>query len=251
MKLPYVYLPFQVRSRHLRSLIKVMKLMDVEGVNVTAPHKVAVCRWLDSLSPDAHRLGAVNTILLRNGRSVGFNTDRQAFFDMLPRIGGGAGKRGVVLGTGGAARAVVDAMIDKGMDKVIVFGRGPTRMRGLKRWLRVSKGDVPVSVLPWNRRALRTALLDCDLVVQATSAPRNGKDALRWPARTDVARIWAVDLRYGKGGSEWLRGAKKSGARCMDGTELLVRQAALSFKIWTGKTPDLTYMRRRVRYLLR
>lgn len=245
LRLPYVYIPMRVAAAHLSSLIRVMRLVDLEGLNVTAPHKIAVLPLLDHLDAAAARIGAVNTILCRRHRTLGYNTDAPGFlaalrsqFQLDPR-----GLQVTLIGAGGTAQAIADALGQERIARLTILNRTPRHAAALQRRLRKHYRTLATTSERLTMPALRRAALASDLVVQTTSAPRAGRGALLWPHAVS-SRAYVLDVRYGPGANLFLARAARAGLTVTDGTEILIQQAGLSFTLWTGRRPDLPLLRR-------
>jgi shikimate dehydrogenase len=200
------------------------------GANVTVPHKGAALSLADSLSETAREIGAANTLSFENGEIRADNTDAQGLLDALP--GPPGGKRVLVLGAGGAARAVVWALAREGA-KVDVWNRTELRSRNLCGEL----GGQPLTELD------QTAY---ELIVNTTAVGLRGEDPFEeLPLDRDgfAAGQTVVDLVYGDRPSELLAAAAAAGATVVDGIEVLVHQGALSLRIWTGREAPLEAMR--------
>lgn len=200
------------------------------GANVTVPHKGAALSLADTLSEAAREIGAANTLSFAGGEIHADNTDAQGLLDALP--GSPKGKRTLVLGAGGAARAVVWALVREGAG-VDVWNRTSLRAEHLCREL----GGTPVA-------APRAAAYE--LVVNTTAAGMRGEDPFgELPLAPDelAAGQTVVDLVYGERPSGLLAAAEAGGASVLDGIEVLVRQGALSLEIWTGRAAPLEVMR--------
>jgi shikimate dehydrogenase len=200
------------------------------GANVTVPHKGAALSVADTLSETAREIGAANTLSFEDGEIRAENTDAQGLLDALP--GSPTGKRTLVLGAGGAARAVVWALVREGAE-VEVWNRTELRSSNLC----VELGGKPVGVLD-----PRTY----ELIVNSTSVGLRGEDPfveLPLGPAGFVAGQTVVDLVYGAHPSRLLDAAAAAGAAVVDGIEVLVRQGARSLQIWTGREPPLDVMR--------
>jgi shikimate dehydrogenase len=203
------------------------------GANVTIPHKHAAFELADERSPSAEAIGAANTLTFLDGGTIeAHNTDAPGFLAALGEDDA-RGLRAMVLGAGGAARAVAWALQQSGAAEVAVWNRTPERARALA-------DDLGVSCV------LRPAT--CDLLVNATSVglePRLNEaetlEALQLD-QLDPPRI-AVDLVYGNAPTPLLEWARRGGSRTVDGLEVLVRQGALSFERWTGLEAPVEVMR--------
>jgi shikimate dehydrogenase len=200
------------------------------GANVTVPHKGSALALADSLSETAREIGAANTLRFEGDEIHADNTDAQGLLDALPQPPGG--RRALVLGAGGAARAVVWALVREGAE-VEVWNRTELRSRNLCQEL----GGTPV-VTP--------ELGEHELVVNSTAVGLGGEDPfaeLPLDPTGFAAGQTVVDLVYGGEQSRLLVAAREAGATIVDGIEILVRQGALSLRIWTGREAPLGTMR--------
>lgn len=198
---------------------EVAAILDDEriGANVTQPHKMAVCQLVDEIAPEVRRLGAANTIVRSSGRLVARNTDLAAIAAELPTNI----SRAVVLGAGGASRAVVAALRDAGCARVLVLDRA--------RW-----ANMP------------GALATAQLLVNATPIGTD-TDETPVPARLLHPGLRVLDLVYRPSPTRLVREARAAGALAHDGAGVLLRQAALSFAMWTGRQPPVDAMRAALR----
>jgi len=202
------------------------------GANVTMPHKEAALALADSASARARAIGAANTLTYaQDGTISAENTDAPGVLAALEQDV--AGKTALVLGAGGSARAIVWALQDAGAREVRIWNRTPERAEQIAR-------DLDVTVT-------RTAS-PADVLVNCTAAgledPATTFAELPLDARDLGDYPTVVDMVYRAGGTAFLKAAKERGARTVDGLEVLVRQGAISYAIWTGLTPDLDAMRR-------
>ena len=200
------------------------------GFNVTAPHKQTVMALCDVTDDTAKAIGAVNTVAVRGGETYGTNTDAQGFIaglrDVDPDLRCLRG-RALVMGAGGAARAVVHALRAAGTREVIVCNRTEARARSLSR-----------AFLPWERRT--EALADAALVVNTTVLGMAGQKELDLPVAELPRTALVCDIVYRPRETALLRAAAAHGCRTVDGTGMLLHQAAKAFEIWTGVVPDVT-----------
>lgn len=238
-----VYLAFDVAPEHLADAFSGIRALGFRGLNVTVPHKEAVLGLLDEVDPLAERVGAVNTVVNRAGRLEGYNTDVTGFAQALKLVvpEGGRGLRCLVAGAGGAARAVLAALVDEGAESVYVVNRTFARAEGLcrtaSRWGRTR-------CLPASERELPVVAAQADLLVNATSVGLGSK-VKDSPVPVDILHsgLAVVDLVYGKGPTYLVRRARECGARAVDGVEMLLAQAGLAYRLWTGNEPPMDVMR--------
>jgi shikimate dehydrogenase len=215
------------------------------GANVTVPHKVAVMDMLDAVDSLAERVGAVNTIVQRDGALHGTNTDvhgvltalRDADVDIR-------GSRVVLFGAGGAARAVVVAMCEGGASALTIANRTEAKAQALAD----SSGDdlpIDVCVLDSTSSSLRAAMDAASLVINSTSlGMRHGPDeeATPLPAELFHSGQTAFDLVYAPERTPFLGAAEQGGARSIGGLAMLIHQGAEAFRLWTGQEPPLDVM---------
>jgi shikimate dehydrogenase len=217
---------------------------DVLGANVTVPHKQRAMPELEEISDTARRIGAVNTIVKRDGRLLGDNTDAYGFA-MTARgasIEVTARSRALVLGAGGASRAVIVALQDLGFGKIEIANRTPDRARALAAAL---DRDGEVGAVAWGD--LETRLPGVDLLVNATSLGWHAGELPLDIARIGLlpARAAVIDLTYRE--TDLLAIARRQGLVAVDGLDMLVHQGAKAFQLWTGVEAPVTAMRVAVR----
>lgn len=248
--LDWAYLPLPVSPERVREAVLGLRALGFRGANVTIPHKREVIGCLSRITETAAAVGAVNTITVTaEGELHGDNTDVPGFLSVLLEAGWTAGGHSVlVMGAGGSARSVVHALAQAGCHSIKVANRTVTRAEDLVRDLARFHAHVRFEVLADPRRAAAAAD-EVNLVVNTTSLgmhPHTAGSPLApdFPWRPGM---WAYDLVYNPATTQFLAQAQSMGAHCIGGLEMLVRQGAQSFEIWTGRTPDLDIMRRELR----
>lgn len=228
-----VYLALKVEPERVGEAVAGIRALGLAGVNVTVPHKQAVMPHLDELAPLAARLGAVNTIVNRDGRLAGHNTDLPGLNWALGRAGGEvAGARCLVVGAGGAARAVALGLNEAGAARVSVAARRGQQARSLAALL----GGEGVDLAQAGPLAAAAELV---INASAVSDPAEGPELARLVAgwKLDACRL-VLDINYGRRVNLWRQTAQRFGAAFMDGRPMLAAQAAMSFALWTGLEPD-------------
>lgn len=214
--------------------VQKLRQPNILGANVTVPHKERVIALLDEIDPIARRIGAVNTIVNRNGRLTGHNTDAPGFLRSLTNDAGFSpqGKAVVVLGAGGAARAVMFALAQAGAKSIALCNRTESRAEALATAVR-SQADAAITVLPWG-----AALPRVDLIVHTTTmGMRGGNDEQVSPLGVHQIPKAALvcDLVYNPAETPLIAAAKTAGAQTLGGLPMLVYQGAIAFELWTGR----------------
>jgi len=247
LELNWRYVPLPVRPEQVEEAVRGLVALGFQGCNVTVPHKQAVIPFLDAVAPDAAAFGAVNTIIVERDEEgtvtiKGDNTDYQGFVGSLRSAGfDPEEKRAVVVGAGGGARAVVFGLLRAGAEEVLASDLVPGRVQALVAGL----ADVRLRTLPATTEALVEAARAADLLVNATPVGMLPKtDASIWPDGVPVpAHLTVFDLVYNPLETELLKQVKQAGACAVAGLDMLVRQGALSFEMWTGVAPPIDVMR--------
>lgn len=234
--LDWAYVAFEVPAGSGAAAAEAMRVLGLVGLSVTMPHKEEVIAALDALDPVAERLGAVNCIERSDGRLIGHNTDGAGFVSALRAEGfSPEGSRCVVLGAGGAARAVVLALHTAGAEDVVVVNR--TAARALQA--ASLAGDRGRTSSP---SELASELAGADLLVNATPLGM-GPEGVS-PVEPEIMHegLFVSDLIYHPDPSPLMVAAGSAGAACSGGLGMLVGQAAEAFRIWTGLEPPLEEM---------
>lgn len=237
--LNYCYLPFCVRTETLNAAIKAITALGMVGVNVTAPHKERAVHCVDRLSPEAAFLGAINTIKNDNNHLSGYNTDVDGFLYLLDRgLPDGVNKgRALLMGAGGAAKAVCLALARRGVESLLIVNRALERAEKLAVLL-VEAGCWPegsVQVLPLGKKALQDPLQSTTLLINALSVDPYELGFL--PAAGTPGHLSAIDLRYSPPKTPFLMWAERSGATAVNGLDMLLGQGMKAFQIFTGVEP--------------
>jgi shikimate dehydrogenase len=232
LDLDWVFLAFEVAEGDGAAAVHGMRALGIEGLSVTMPHKAEVIGALDKLSPTAEKLGAVNTITRQGGVFLGESTDGAGFLDALRQDEGfdPAGRRCVVLGAGGAGRAVTLALAEAGASEVVIVNR--TAERGL---------DAVALAGGVGRLGEAAEAADADLIVNATSVGMGDGASPLDPETLGPGQL-VVDLVYHPAVTPLVAGARARGATAVNGLGMLIHQAAHAFRHWTGQEPPLPAM---------
>jgi shikimate dehydrogenase len=211
------------------------------GLNVTHPFKQRIMAHLDDLSPDAAAIGAVNTVVMRDGRTVGHNTDCWGFAESFRRQMPGVGRGAVLLvGAGGAGMAVARALLDLGTAHLVIFDLDDAKAHALAASLRAQSGRDCVDVAA----DLQAAMRSVDGLVNATPVGMAKYPGMPVPADGLRASLWVADIVYFPAETELLRAAAGLGCRVLTGRGMAIFQAVKAFELFTGLAPDPAEMSR-------
>jgi len=225
------YLALETPPAFLRARLQEVR-RGFAGVNVTVPHKERVLDYLDEISPEAKAIGAVNTIVCAQGRLIGHNTDAPGFISGLDEAGiSYRNKKALVLGAGGAARAVAYAL-KKGGAQVAVYNRTQSRAEALCNAMGLRLVTEPL---------LAAAVQGCDLLINTTSVGLKDPSSSPLPPGL-LPRGVVVDIVYNPPTTRLLLEAQQAGLPTLGGLPMLVWQGALAFELWTGIKPDVQAM---------
>ncbi|QQP92637.1 shikimate dehydrogenase [Skermanella sp. TT6] len=231
------YIPLAVPPGRVAEAVRALPALGLRGANVTVPHKEAVIAACDQVDPVARRIGAVNTLVVaEDGTIEGRNTDGFGFMENLradrPDWRAGAGPA-VVLGAGGAARAILVALADAGAPEIRLLNRTRDRAETLAAEL-----GGPVRVLPWEERAF--ALDGAALVVNTTTQGMGGQPALDLDLGRLPPAALVTDIVYTPLHTPLLKAAMERGNPVVDGLGMLLHQARPGFEAWFGRVPEVT-----------
>jgi shikimate dehydrogenase len=243
LNLDYVFLAFRVKPAEVESAVNGMRALNIRGLNVTMPHKTAIINHLDRVDLSAQIVNSVNTVLNKENLLFGFNTDGVGAVRALKENGVELkGRKVLLLGAGGAARAIAYALA-KEADELAVLNRTVKQAQAMAKLLEKSfnKKIAAGSLSP---NDIQTNLQDSDILINATSIGMKPK-----PDESPVApkllrkNLVVMDIIYNPLETKLAKDAKAAGAKVVSGVEMLIYQGAASFEIWTGKSPPAEVMR--------
>ena len=231
-----VYLAWEVEATDLAETVANIRRYQMFGINLSMPYKEQVIPYLDQLSEEARLIGAVNTVVNREGTLIGYNTDGKGFFKSLPSFKI-SGKRMVLLGAGGAAKAILAQAILDGVSQVSVFVRSASieKTRPYLEKLQNETGFKADLFALEDVSELQARITDSDLLVNATSV---GMDGVSQPIPTSIVlpeKILVADVIYQPFETPFLKWARNQGNQAINGLGMLLYQAAEAFQLWTGK----------------
>lgn len=249
--LDFAYVPFRVKKADLVPAVEAIRALSIRGLNVTIPHKVRIIPLLDKVDPLAQEIGAVNVVVNERGILTGYNTDAEGFLKVLleqdiePK-----GKNVVIIGAGGAARAIAFVLAVRGAYLTILnrtFSSATTCAADVSR----NAGN-RIEALVLDSHNLSASLKKADIVVNATNVGMFPQaDETLVPGGLMQPDLIVADIVYNPLKTRLLREAEKAGARTINGLEMLIWQGALAFEKWTGEKAPLNIMRKESTIALR
>ena len=231
-----VYLAWEVDAAELAETVANIRRYQMYGINLSMPYKEQVIPYLDQLSEEACLIGAVNTVVNREGTLIGYNTDGKGFFKSLPSFKISK-KRLVLLGAGGAAKAILAQAILDGVSQISVFVRSSSMEKTrpyLEKIQNATGFRVDLFALE-DVQNLQDSITQADLLVNATSV---GMDGSSQPIPTSIVlpeKLMVADVIYQPFETPFLKWAKEQGNQSINGLGMLLYQAAEAFELWTGK----------------
>ena len=242
--LDYVYISLPVPPEKLKEAVAGLRAMQFTGWNVTIPHKQAIMAELDAVDEDARIIGAVNTVVNRDGHLTGYNTDFIGFMQPLAQQGFlPKGKEATILGAGGAARAVIWGLLRAKVKRITLGVRNPAKAARLAEEF-AAYGEI--QVLHWEDSAFAEHLAVTDLLVNTTPLGMyphvEGMPPVDWTKLKKDALVY--DIIYTPERTRFLSEAQAHGHANINGEGMLAGQGAAAFTLWTGVAPDLALMKR-------
>ena len=232
--LNYRYLTIKVLPEDLGKAMDSVKIFDMKGINLTMPHKIKVLPYLDELSPAAEIIGAVNTVIQKEGKLFGENTDGKGFVTALKNSGETLDKKNVtILGAGGAARAIAVECALNGAAYINIINRSIEKGEELASLIQM-KTDSSAKYLNWKNNMEIPS--DTDILINATSIgfSPNVTDKPDIDYTTITPEMCVCDVIFNPAETIFLKTAAENGAKTITGLGMLVQQAALNFTLWTG-----------------
>ena len=245
MGMDYIYVPFHVKPDDLAAAVEGFKALNVMGINITLPHKSAALTLMDSLSQEARLIGAINTMVFRDGMVEGHNTDARGFIASLREKGieNIQGMKVVVLGAGGGAQAVVVGLALEGVDRITIANRTPEKAIRIAENISEKTG-IQVKGISLSDNLLPEHISQSRLLVSTISAGMDPSIPLVIDPDWLHEDLTVCDIVYTPPETNLLKAAAQRGLRTVGGMGMLVHQGAISFQLWTGEQPPVNTMRR-------
>jgi len=246
LKLNYIYLAFKVSPNNLNLAVKGFRAFNIKGINVTLPFKQKIMKYLDDIDPIAQKIGAVNTIKNDNGNLIGRNTDAEGAKSALINAGYTiSGKNILILGAGGAARALT-CILAKDINRIVIANR--TEKRSIKLANELKKNfSIKVEGKKNTISVLKEESKKADILINTTPIgmyPSVEKSPI--PAEFLHKDLIVYDIVYNPLETKLMKDATKMGCNTIGGLDMLVNQGALAFEWWTNKKPNINTMKNKV-----
>lgn len=239
LQMDYVYVPFHVLKENLQNAVEGAKALGMKGLNVTIPHKREVINYLDELDTAAELIGAVNTIKFDERISKGFNTDGLGAVMAIEEVRSVKGKKIIILGAGGAARAICFQLLLNGTGNVLIINRTLENACQLKDDL-LRNFSAEVTCLKLDEK-LEEELKDTDVLINTTPVGMHPHEHQKPIVNEDMIHqgLLVNDIVYNPLKTGLLKEAEKAGAMTISGVRMLIYQGVEAFRIWTGINPPL------------
>ncbi len=240
--LNFCYLPFRAAETDLGKAIQGIRALNIRGVNITFPYKEKVIKFLDEVEESARRIGAVNTIVNNEGNLTGYNTDLIGFKKSLQEDGKFVikEKNAIILGAGGAARAVAYALLEEGIEEISIFNRTLEKAKKVKQDFSPFFPGSGINIFSFEQDNIKDKIKKANLLVNATSLgmlPKINNSPLP-DEKLFHPDLLVYDLIYHPAKTLFLRQAERAGAKIINGLPMLVYQGIESFYLWTGLKPE-------------
>lgn len=245
LNLDYVYVAFHVKKGKAKEATEAMKTFKIKGLNVTIPHKVDIIDYIDRVDETAELIGAVNTLKLEEGEIWGFNTDGLGCIRALEEATSLKGKKVLILGAGGASRAVAFQLLSEDIGGLHILNRTPKRAEKIAEDIKAKTGTI---IFAGGLEHLKEKIKDADILIDTTPIGMHPKTDAKPLVTADMMHrnLIVKDLVYNPPKTTLLKEAEKAGAKTISGIKMLVYQGAESFKIWTGKKAPIDIMEKAI-----
>ncbi|MGO1468465.1 MAG: shikimate dehydrogenase [Tissierella sp.] len=245
--LDYAYMAFDIEKEKVKEAVNAMKVLDVRGFNITMPHKEIVMKYLDEIKEDAKLIGSVNTVLNKKGKLIGHNTDGKGLIKALKkRDVEYKDKKIIIMGAGGAAKAVAIELALKGAKEIVIVNRSLENAQKISSTINKNIKTSKARSLLLDENIVKEELEEGSILINATSIGMGetiGKSIIN-DSHILHDHLFVVDLIYNPVETKFLSLAKEKGCKTMNGLDMLIYQGALAFKIWTGKDMPLEVIKR-------
>jgi len=244
LSLDFVYIPFEVKSEHIKEAIEAIRFLNFKGINLTIPHKKHGYCFVDELDEEAKLLKVVNTIKNEDGKLTGYITDGKGFIRSIKEDGKVELKNKIIylLGAGGSAWAISGAIVKEGIKKLFITNRTMEKAIAIKNHLKENFNFTNVELVDFEKRN-EINFEDIDIIINTTSAGMKKGDTVLIKEEKITRTIFVYDIIYNRK-TELIKTAEKLNLPHLDGLSMLVYQGAISFEIWTGEKAPIDIMKK-------
>ncbi len=237
MDMDYKYVAFHVQPENLKNVVTAAKTFNIQGLNVTIPYKTDIIKYLDEIDPTAKKINAVNTLQFRNGIVKGYNTDGMGAIKAIENHTDIKDKNILVLGSGGASKAIVFTLTTKNPSTITIANRTQENAQKLINNINKEADFYNTSYQPINET--NDIINDMDIIINTTPIGMYPNENQNPPINTEKinSKHTVMDIIYNPLETQLLKKSKSNGAQTIPGTEMFINQGIESYKIFTGKTP--------------
>jgi shikimate dehydrogenase len=236
------YEKLMIKTEELADFIKSIRKGEIAGASITMPHKVNIIQYIDELTKEAEMIGAVNTLYKKNGKVIGHNTDGVGCLKSLKENNVSVeGKKIVVMGAGGAARAIVFTLALNDVYEIVILNRTVGKAEELAREV---KEKTETASKAGGLEKIKDELRDAEILINCTSVGMKGEEGTLVASEMLYPSLVVMDVVYNPLKTELIKKAEEAGCKTVNGAGMLVHQAAIGFEIWTGKKPPIKVMQK-------
>ncbi|OIO73678.1 MAG: shikimate dehydrogenase [Elusimicrobia bacterium CG1_02_37_114] len=239
--LDFVYVPFMVKPQHLKMVVDSLRTLNICGINVTIPYKEKIIKYLDFADDiTKNEIGAVNTVVNKNGKFIGYNTDGMGFKESLKKKFNPHSKTVLLLGAGGAAQSIAVHLVHSVVSRIYIYDMVKDKASKLVNKLNKITSPGRVAGLADN---ISNIIEEVDLLINATPVGMNEKDKCVIEPGLLHKNMFVYDIVYNRE-TQLIKEAKKRKIECLDGIEMFLHQGAFAFQLWTGREAPIEIMRK-------
>lgn len=243
--LDYIYVAYHIFTKDLENAVKGFRALQIQGLNVTIPHKVNIMQYLDEIEPTAQKIGAINTIKNENGILKAKNTDAEGALKAIKDAGfNPLNKKAVVLGAGGAARAIT-FFLCKEIGQLTIVNRTEDFHFATELCIRLKETyAIPIDCLELGNENVKQKIAQAEILINTTSVGMSPNvDAIPIDPSLLHEQLFVFDVVYNPIETKLLKAASAIGCKTLSGIDMFVNQGLLAFEWWTGQTPDKELMK--------
>ncbi|OGS22965.1 MAG: shikimate dehydrogenase [Elusimicrobia bacterium RIFOXYA2_FULL_39_19] len=237
LKLHYMYLPFHVEPKDLKTALEGIKCLNFAGLNITVPHKENALKYIDEIDAAAVKIGAINTVVIKNGKLKGYNTDGAGFLRSLKSGFNPKNKTVLMLGAGGAGKAAGVALSAEKIKHLFIYD--PDKIKAKNLYLNIGLPK-KVTIIA-DKTGMERIAVNADLIINTTPVGMHSGSPCVINPKLLNRKMYVYDVIYNRE-TELIKSAKKAGCKHSDGLGMLLYQGVAAFELWTGKKAPVKEM---------